>query len=73
MINYGGSRQSKNHRNYAEFRWQKRLSVLFAQPTREFHGINLQDGSNIIAFFVHWSNLEEYQQSFERIDSTRQA
>jgi hypothetical protein len=41
--------------------------VLFAQPTRAFHGINLQDGSNIIAFFVHWWNLEEYQQSFERI------
>jgi len=47
--------------------------VLFARPTSADCGINLQDGSNIIAFFAHWWNIEKYQQIIERIGSTRQA
>lgn len=47
--------------------------VLFAHPASAGHGLNLQDGGNIIAFFGHWWNLEEYQQIVERIGPTRQA
>jgi SNF2 family DNA or RNA helicase len=48
------------------------IPVLFAHPASAGHGLNLQDGGNIIAFFGHWWNLEEYQQIIERIGPTRQ-
>lgn len=49
-----------------------RIPVLFAHPASAGHGLNLQDGSNILAFFsVNW-NLEEHQQIIERIGPTRQ-
>jgi SNF2 family DNA or RNA helicase len=32
----------------------------------------LQDGGNILAFFGHWWNLEEFQQIIERIGPVRQ-
>ena len=49
-----------------------RVPVLFAHPASAGHGLNLQDGSNILAFFsVNW-NLEEHQQIIERIGPTRQ-
>jgi len=50
-----------------------KIPVLFAHPASAGHGLNLQDGGNIIAFFGHWWNLEEYQQIIERIGPTRQA
>src|SRR4030065_164231 len=50
-----------------------RIPVLFAHPPSAGHGLNLQDGGNIIAFFGHWWNLEEYQQIIERIGPVRQA
>ena len=34
--------------------------------------MNLQDGSNIICFFAHNWNLEEYLQILERLGPTRQ-
>lgn len=37
------------------------------------HGLNLQDGGNILVFFSHWWDLEQYQQIIERIGPTRQA
>lgn len=49
-----------------------RIPVLFAHPASAGHGLNLQDGGNIIAFFGHNWNLEEYQQIIERIGPTRQ-
>ena len=49
------------------------IPVLFAHPASAGHGLNLQDGGNILAFFGHWWNLEEYQQILERIGPTRQA
>ena len=49
-----------------------KIPVLFAHPASAGHGLNLQDGGNIIAFFGHWWNLEEYQQIIERIGPTRQ-
>lgn len=50
-----------------------KIPVLFAHPASAGHGLNLQDGGNILAFFsVNW-NLEEHQQIIERIGPTRQA
>lgn len=49
-----------------------KISVLFAHPASAGHGINLQDGGNIIVFFGHNWNLEEYQQIIERIGPVRQ-
>ena len=49
-----------------------RIPVLFAHPASAGHGLNLQDGSNILVFFsVNW-NLEEHLQIIERIGPTRQ-
>jgi SNF2 family DNA or RNA helicase len=50
-----------------------RIPVLFAHPASAGHGLNLQDGGNILAFFGHWWDLEQYQQIVERIGPTRQA
>lgn len=50
-----------------------RIPILFAHPASAGHGLNLQDGGNIIAFFGLWWNLEEHQQIIERIGPTRQA
>lgn len=50
-----------------------RVPILFAHPASAGHGLNLQDGGNILAFFsVNW-NLEEHLQIIERIGPTRQA
>ncbi|CAB3624465.1 DEAD/DEAH box helicase [Achromobacter pestifer] len=49
-----------------------KIPVLFAHPASAGHGLNLQDGGNILVFFsVNW-NLEEHQQIIERIGPTRQ-
>jgi SNF2 family DNA or RNA helicase len=50
-----------------------RIPVLFAHPASAGHGLNLQDGGNILVFFGHWWSLEEHQQIIERIGPTRQA
>jgi len=50
-----------------------RIPVLLAHPASAGHGLNLQDGGNILAFFsLNW-NLEEHDQIIERIGPTRQA
>jgi SNF2 family DNA or RNA helicase len=50
-----------------------KIPVLFAHPASAGHGINLQDGGNILAFFsMNW-NLEERLQVIERIGPARQA
>lgn len=49
------------------------IPLLFAHPASAGHGINLQDGGNILAFFsLNW-NLEERLQIIERIGPARQA
>jgi SNF2 family DNA or RNA helicase len=48
------------------------IPVLFAHPASAGHGLNLQDGGNIIAFFGHNWNLEERDQIIERIGPVRQ-
>jgi len=50
-----------------------KIPILFAHPASAGHGLNLQDGGNILVVFGHWWNLEEYQQIVERIGPTRQA
>ncbi len=48
------------------------IPLLFAHPASAGHGLNLQDGGNILVFFgLNW-NLEEHQQIIERIGPTRQ-
>lgn len=49
-----------------------RIPVLFAHPASAGHGLNLQDGGNVLVYFGHWWNLEERQQILERIGPTRQ-
>lgn len=49
-----------------------KIPVLFAHPASAGHGLNLQDGGNILVFFGHWWSLEEYQQIIERIGPVRQ-
>lgn len=48
------------------------IPVLFAHPASAGHGLNLQDGGNILVYFSHWWNLEERMQILERIGPTRQ-
>ena len=48
------------------------IPLLFAHPQSAGHGLNLQDGGNILVFFGHWWGLEEYQQIIERIGPVRQ-
>lgn len=50
-----------------------KIPILFAHPASAGHGLNLQDGGNILVFFSHWWDLEQYQQIVERIGPTRQA
>ena len=50
-----------------------RIPILFAHPASAGHGLNLQDGGYILAFFSLWWDLEQYQQIVERIGPTRQA
>ncbi|RYF53545.1 MAG: DEAD/DEAH box helicase, partial [Comamonadaceae bacterium] len=49
-----------------------RIPIMFAHPASAGHGLNLQDGGNILVFFGHWWNLEERLQIVERIGPTRQ-
>jgi SNF2 family DNA or RNA helicase len=50
-----------------------RIPILVAHPASAGHGLNLQDGGNIIVMFGHDWNLEHYQQIIERIGPVRQA
>lgn len=49
-----------------------KIPVLLAHPASAGHGLNLQDGGNILVFFGHWWNLEERLQIIERIGPVRQ-
>lgn len=50
-----------------------RVPLMFAHPASAGHGLNLQDGGNILVLFGHWWDLEQYLQIVERIGPTRQA
>ena len=45
--------------------------MLLAHPASCGHGLNLQDGGNILVFFSRGWNLEEHEQIIERIGPTR--
>jgi hypothetical protein len=48
------------------------IPIMFAHPASAGHGLNLQDGGNILVFFsISW-NLEEHQQIIERNGPVRQ-
>lgn len=49
-----------------------RIPILFAHPASAGHGLNLQDGGNILVFFGLSWNLEERLQILERIGPVRQ-
>jgi SNF2 family DNA or RNA helicase len=49
-----------------------KIPVMFAHPASAGHGLNLQDGGNILVFFSPNWNLEEHLQIIERIGPTRQ-
>lgn len=49
-----------------------KIPILLAHPASAGHGLNLQDGGNILVFYsINW-NLEHYAQIIERIGPTRQ-
>lgn len=48
------------------------IPILLAHPASAGHGLNLQDGGNILVFFGHNWNLEERLQVIERIGPVRQ-
>lgn len=49
-----------------------KIRMLLAHPASAGHGLNLQDGGNILAVFGHWWDLEQYMQIVERIGPVRQ-
>ncbi len=50
-----------------------KIPVLLAHPASCGHGLNLQDGGNILVFYSQGWNLEEHLQIIERVGPTRQA
>lgn len=50
-----------------------KIPLLFAHPASAGHGLNMQDGGNILVFFSLYWDLEAHQQIIERIGPTRQA
>ena len=50
-----------------------KIPILLAHPAACGHGLNLQDGGNILCFFSVGWNYEHYAQIIERIGPTRQA
>lgn len=49
-----------------------KIPMLVAHPASCGHGLNLQDGGNILVFFSCGYNYEQYAQMCERIGPTRQ-
>lgn len=65
--------QVLDKRPETERRWNEgKIPVMFVHPQSAGHGLSLQHGGNILVFFSHWWNLEEYQQVIERIGPVRQ-
>ena len=50
-----------------------KIPILLVHPASAGHGLNLQDGGNILVFFSVWWDLEQHQQVIERIGPVRQA
>lgn len=66
-----GRELDKNPKTISD--WNKgRIPIMFAHPASAGHGLNLQDGGNIVVMLGHWWDLEQYQQIIERIGPVRQ-
>ena len=53
--------------------WNKgNVPLLFVHPASMGHGLNFQEGGNILVFFSHWWDLEKHDQVIERIGPMRQ-
>lgn len=50
-----------------------RIPLMFLHPASAGHGLSLQHGGNIIAFYGLWWDLEQHEQVIERIGPVRQA
>ena len=66
-----GVELDKNPRTVEQWNSGK-IPLLFSHPASTGHGLNLQYGGNIVVFFGHWWDLEQYQQIIERIGPVRQ-
>lgn len=49
-----------------------KIPVMFIHPQRAGHGLNFQDGGNILVFFGLWWDLDPHGQAIERIGPVRQ-
>lgn len=49
-----------------------KIPIMFAHPASAGHGLNLQDGGNIVCYFTLNWNLENHAQIMERIGPVRQ-
>lgn len=49
-----------------------KIPMLVAHPKSCGHGLNLQDGGNILAYFSDWWDFELHDQIYERIGAMRQ-
>ena len=67
-------KQAKRLEGAADVRaWNAgKIPMLVVHPASAGHGLNLQDGGNILAFFGLTFNLEHYMQVIERIGPLRQ-
>lgn len=61
-----GDRQQENDWNAGK------IPLLFVHPQSAGHGLNLQDGGNVMVFFSHWWDMELHDQVVERIGPVRQ-
>lgn len=53
--------------------WNKgNVPLLFVHPASMGHGLNFQQGGNILVFFGHWWDLDKHDQVVERIGPMRQ-
>lgn len=66
-----GRELDQNPKTEADWNLGK-IPVMFAHPASAGHGLNLQDGGNILVLFSHDWNLELHQQMLERIGPVRQ-
>ena len=74
LKHFGKRARALDHKPQTLKDWNAgKIDVLCAHPASAGHGLNLQHGSNIIAYFSSGWNLEEDMQILERIGPTRQA
>lgn len=71
LMHFPKARELKTRQDELDWRAGK-IPLLVAHPKSCGHGLNLQDGGNVLAYYDHWWDLEEYMQILERIGPVRQ-